>query len=290
MAQAVRLPPADRHWEQLQPPGPVPAGRHGHCAGAAGRRMFVFGGRGADLLGDLWSFDLEAHHWEQLRPPGPAPAARQAHTAAMAGWRMLLFGGRGEDLLDDLWSFDLQAHRWERLLPPGPAPAKRQHHSAAVAGQRLLLFGGYGGQDVLDDLWSFDLQAHRWERLRPPGPAPMKRFGHTVAVATGLFGREMLLFGGDSGEPANSVLDDLWSFDLQAQRWEKPRPPGPVPMKRFGHSAAATGQRMLLFGGYGTGLRKLCGSPLCSCCPPLSPFFCEREHSALAVGEVEEAG
>ena len=62
------------------------------------------------------------------------------------------------------------------------------------------------------------------------GPAP--REDHTWTVAED--GRTAYLFGGRDGA---TVFDDLWSFDLETERWRRELVEGP-PAARFGHEAA----------------------------------------------------
>ncbi len=46
--------------------------------------------------------------------------------------------------------------------------------------------------------------------------------------------RTAYLFGGRDG---SLILNDLWAYDLDADRWTRLEPDGPVPPERFGHEA-----------------------------------------------------
>ena len=117
-----------------------------------------------------------------------------------------------------LWSYSLAENRWTQLSPGGVAPSSRQGHVAVLdaAGGQLLL---HGGMDVeyqdLGDLWSYSLAENRWTQLSPAGAAPEGRHIH-VAVLGAAWGR-LLLHGGrrqdndDTGNPALTVFDDLWT-------------------------------------------------------------------------------
>jgi hypothetical protein len=71
-----------------------------------------------------------------------------------------------------------------------------------------------------------------WARLEVDGDGPAPREDHTWTVAED--GRTAYLFGGRDGA---TVFDDLWSFDLATERWQRERVDGP-PAARFGHDAA----------------------------------------------------
>lgn len=71
-----------------------------------------------------------------------------------------------------------------------------------------------------------------WARLEVDGNGPAPREDHTWTVAED--GRTAYLFGGRDGATA---FDDLWSFDLATERWQRERIEGPPPA-RFGHDAA----------------------------------------------------
>ena len=75
-------------------------------------------------------------------------------------------------------------------------------------------------------------QTGTWARLEVAGDGPAPREDHTWTVAED--GRTAYLFGGRDGA---TVFDDLWSFDLATDRWQREVVDGP-PAARFGHEAA----------------------------------------------------
>ena len=85
----------------------------------------------------------------------------------------------------------------------------------------------------------------RWESLTQGSPAPAPRSGHTWVgdPSTGV----AYLFGGQSrSEP----LDDLWTYDLAADRWRPTARTGETPPARSGHVAAwIDGIGAVVFGG-----------------------------------------
>lgn len=83
-----------------------------------------------------------------------------------------------------------------------------------------------------------------WHRVADEGQAPAGREDHTWTVAPD--GRTAYLFGGRDG--AGRAFDDLWSYDLTADRWQ--RIGGNGPPARFGHNAAwVDGVGLVIFAG-----------------------------------------
>lgn len=84
-----------------------------------------------------------------------------------------------------------------------------------------------------------------WARLEVDGDRPAPREDHTWTVAED--GRTAYLFGGRDGA---TVFDDLWSFDLQSERWHRERTGSSAPAARFGHDAAwLPGHGLLVWAG-----------------------------------------
>jgi hypothetical protein len=71
-----------------------------------------------------------------------------------------------------------------------------------------------------------------WARVEIDGDRPAPREDHTWTV--GEDGRMAWLFGGRDGA---TVFEDLWSFDLVTERWQREDVAGPTPPGRFGHEA-----------------------------------------------------
>ena len=83
-----------------------------------------------------------------------------------------------------------------------------------------------------------------WARLEVNGDGPAPREDHTWTVAED--GRTAYLFG---GRDRSTIFDDLWSFDLTTERWQRRRVDGP-PAARFGHEATwLPGKGLLIWAG-----------------------------------------
>jgi Galactose oxidase, central domain len=83
-----------------------------------------------------------------------------------------------------------------------------------------------------------------WHRVTADGPTPQAREDHTWTAATD--GRTAYLFGGR--DTAGRAFDDLWAYDLAADRWRRLEADGPP--ARFGHNAAwVEGVGLVIFAG-----------------------------------------
>ena len=87
---------------------------------------------------------------------------------------------------------------------------------------------------------------------RSDGIFPDDREGHTASV----FGRRILIFGGTWTDEDDTTIymNDLFVLDVGAitdgtLSWNKPGVSGSPPIEREGHTAAAVGSRMFVFGG-----------------------------------------
>jgi N-acetylneuraminic acid mutarotase len=104
--------PGANTWTNLNPTGPVPAGRGGQVMAydSSIRKVILFGGGTTTTrFNDTWAYDPAANTWTKLAPAGTAPTPRGAPTMAYdPGTRQLLmFGGSDEadTGLNDTWVF-----------------------------------------------------------------------------------------------------------------------------------------------------------------------------------------
>src|SRR5262245_1416634 len=247
-------------WTQLVPAGPKPPPRFlaSWIYDRTNDRFVLFGGFGAAITNDVWSFAPATNTWTQLFPGGALPPARYGHTAVydQAGRRMLVFGGldNGGLLAADVWSLRLDGPPiWSQTSAVGPAP--RDGHSAVwdpvfwgdPSGGDMVVTGGLG----LSDTWIWTWQPGAvWAPLG--GSTPGDRY-YSTAVYDQQRDR-MLLFGGSS---SGVLQQDVWELPFYGPKlWSQEFPAGAPPQPRqFAAGAYAFGpQKMMVLGGRGDGI------------------------------------
>ncbi|RLN86341.1 hypothetical protein BBJ28_00007462 [Nothophytophthora sp. Chile5] len=214
-----------RVWRELthETRGRAPAGRNGHTATLADRKLFLLGGwlgSGPLAAADLHVLYLDSLTWEQLTPDA-APGPCNMHTADFVPRlrSLLVFrGGDGREYLNDLHALHVDELTWRRVNTSGATPAARANHSSALVGdgERLLVFGGWDGRQRLNDVHVLDTQSMAWSAVVggvDSGPPPLPRAGMTLARH-----REKLFVFGGSG-PSAKCYDDLHVFDPAHSRW-----------------------------------------------------------------------
>jgi N-acetylneuraminic acid mutarotase len=196
--------------------------------------------------------------WEEI-PTSGGPSVRTGHTAVWdeENGQVLLFGGRRDDggVSGELWSYAPATNRWTRLGDTGAGPVARAHHSSVwdPKGRQLLIFGGAGTSgSSLEDLWSYRPATGAWTQVTATSSAPRARVRHSAVwdARTG----EMLVYGGYRDQ--DGYTSEIWSFNPEQRRWTLRPAAGGLPPGRSRHSAVwdATGERMLVFGGYTGGV------------------------------------
>ncbi|KAF8499880.1 hypothetical protein F5888DRAFT_1611052 [Russula emetica] len=203
----------------------------------------------------------------------PSPFPRRFHalstTATTTAGELFLFGGYTYDrIYDDLYVISTRDFSTTLLQTSGYVPSPRYGHRAVLTSTTLLIWGGvtnFGKQNAQkqghdDSLYLLNLGtshllmsiSREWTRIvvNGPGPGPGGRFNHTMT----LVGSKLFVFGGRS---ARGRLNDIWALDLNCLRsnpfWEsyEPAPGNEKPLPRACHVSVTTGDRIIIFGGYG---------------------------------------
>ncbi|XP_058126471.1 multiple epidermal growth factor-like domains protein 8 isoform X2 [Anopheles coustani] len=259
--------------------------RFGHSL-VADRRgsLWMFGGYSLSHgpLNDIRQFDTRNNTWMQVTvdssPEDRMPQGRYYHAADIVIPRqsIYIYGGLARNgTLDDLWQFGLQTQRWsvvwwaqENTTAQRP-PALAGHTLNYVRdGERevLLLIGGYSiGQSGLQSLvWMFNLATNVWTAVVPSGEGtagPGGIYGHTAVYHAA--SQLVYVYGGIRTVDGVSVVSNrLYTFSVASRTWAE-LPPfiyhggEYVPAARYLHSAVATENYMLVFGGRSTNFSSL---------------------------------
>jgi N-acetylneuraminic acid mutarotase len=210
-----------RVWTKL---AAGPAARSGAAMWSTERKLYVFGGIGANFetRNDLWSYDIATDKWEELQPNGAVgnpPPRHVAQTGSVGvGNQLTLYGGEGDPaqgfpVLTDTWQYDVAQNSWLNVTPAiGDITPPRNYGAASVIGGGLYLQGGDipGGsagcgapfpQNPTNEVWRFDLAGKSWQQLKPEGePVPrLKRH------AAGVVGSRIYVVSGWDFQCANGT-------------------------------------------------------------------------------------
>jgi N-acetylneuraminic acid mutarotase len=277
LSDVWRYDPATNSWTQLTPGGTAPPGRSHHTATALPNGdIFVFGGLGANgqPLADMFQYHSQTilNEWSTRasHPQGP----RFGHSAVLHGNKIVIWGGRNALVdLDDMWEFDPFTDQWTPANQGNNAPPQRAHHASASIEEEPqtveFVFGGTGvGVEDLADAWRFDFTSPgdlsarvkagpglgvatsgTWTRLADM-PAALS---HAAAVAFTDGGGDVkvLVYGGQRN---GQVVADAFLYDVERNSWQTLALAGLAkgaagPGARTGHSIAAVGDDIFLFGG-----------------------------------------
>ena len=142
---------------------------------------------------------------------------------------------------------------WTSHLNSGPEEGPQ---AVVAVGGKVYSFGG-GIRKHRDegqlDVHVFNTVSLRWRRLAPEAPGragrllevPSKRWGHTAVLV-----EDNIYIWRGCKYNTREYTNALYGFDVDAQRWFKPRVSGTVPEGRRGHSACVLGKIMFIHGGW----------------------------------------
>jgi dynein heavy chain len=122
----------------------------------------------------------------------------------------------------------------------------------------VFVFGGHHNpQCRLNDTWFFEVKNGVWRRignekdnttnLESSIGAPSPRANSSCVLYEG----KIYLFGGHGGLSYSRIAyNDLYSFDLETETWEKIVPSNNAPDGRGGHSTFASDGKIFVYGGW----------------------------------------
>ncbi|CAE6939918.1 tea3 [Symbiodinium sp. CCMP2592] len=182
------------------------------------------------------------------------PSARRDHAGAASdnGDVLWFFGGKastdlGRSLVDELWSYDIDTGNWT-FQSQGTGPPPRDDHVAVHAAGVVWIHGGWGGASAgrLNDLWAYNVSVKRWNLISNLA-GPSARYGHVAVYA---FGSLWLHGGNGMTDLGTSLLDELWSYDVETGNWTfQSKGEGPSP--RVDHVAVYAEGVIWVHGGWG---------------------------------------
>jgi N-acetylneuraminic acid mutarotase len=226
----------------------------------------------SDFVDDAWVFDPQTMRWAaidtSMSAMKPLKRARASGAWDKMGKRFIVFGGRYRNgtagsytWLNDVWALDPMTGTWTQLSAQGnPAAPSGRMNSAMVSDPgNNAVFIHAGGIvdangfmfDVTNDTWQFNLSDNSWHAITAPSP-PMGRLFHTAAFDP--MHHVLYVWGGAGADAftAASFYNDLWTLDLDANRWTQVPTAASFPDGRIKGVMQFDGprNRLVLFGGH----------------------------------------
>jgi hypothetical protein len=241
-----RTEPGAMRWRRIEPSGETPPPRRDHALVGDDQQLFLFGGRSADPMADLWSYDVASNAWTQAASEG-GPSARFGHNA---GWdgnrrRLIVFGGQagGATFFNDTWEFDPASLTWTQLDAGDVAPNPRYGAGGTLdMTGRLIITHGFTNDGRFNDTWG--LLGGSWSNITPAGDKPVERC--LMRAVWDEVRQRILIFGGQTNE--TPFLDDLWAAGPSG--WARlNRTPHPSARTFYAMVQDNTINRTILFGG-----------------------------------------
>ncbi len=237
--------------------GTAPSPRNGHTADVVDSKIYIFGGGDkADLLADLFVFDVRERKWSQPPCTGVAPPPRSRHTSAVVGGCIYIWGGIGGGM--EMHVLDARALDWTSPNVHGTVPDSRFGHTCtavdAHAAARLFIIGGHNSREALSDVHVFDVGTMQWSRPPIGGDAPVCGNRHvTVPLDDETDGRNsvLLVFAADMHDTFGTLYG--LRYREASMRWLPIQTSGKPPLSRARPSVVTLGTHIFLVCGVGGG-------------------------------------
>ncbi|MDI7267137.1 MAG: kelch repeat-containing protein [Myxococcota bacterium] len=137
--------------------------------------------------------------------------------------------------------------------PPPDLPPRRPHGTVGAAmamsadGSRVFVIGGYTPHGPTRAVWAYNLRMEYWEVWGNPAGE-----SHTGRDMAATFRDDVAYLYG--GMRAGAPVGGLFDLDLRTKlmrRLDRPQAPGPGPRAAASIQLAASGDELILYGGYG---------------------------------------
>jgi hypothetical protein len=204
-----------------------PTGRYGAAMAAGMGEVFVYGGRGDEVFGDMWSYNIEDNSWSEVAV-SPGLHGRFGAGAAVIDSTLFVFGGyvgNTSSLSNELWAMDLETGKWtllgprtgsydneweadpsEAILFPQDIPSPRMSMVMDVVDGKLFISGGVTGalaDTPIGDAWLFEPSSKTYTLLHKDEPS-LARFSAVGGCDAATHYCYVSL--GDSGSSVNGTL------------------------------------------------------------------------------------
>lgn len=236
LGQSVLVPNIQPFVDIVAAPAPwqfapsLPVARSGHCACAAGGKIYVMGGAAGYGLDDVFQYDPATKEWT---PKAKMLMARAYPACSVVDGVIYVSGGLvSGDYSDAVEAYDPAQDAWT-LKHPMPE-GRGAHVSTAVDGKIYVLSGTRGKPS--DSVDVYDPMQDAWEAV---APLPTLLLGQTSAAVGG----KLYTFGGYDGTHISSAT---YEYNPNANTWT---PRASMPTARQDATAVPLGEKVYVIGG-----------------------------------------
>ncbi len=243
LSDGARYNPMNDSWLPISSTN-EPIARDRHTSIWTGNSMIIWGGyNGSEYLNDGGIYEPSSDSWTSINNEF-APTQRRNHSAIWTGTDMIIWGGSiSSTIKNDGAIYNLKNNTWSQLTNDS-APDPRIFHSAVWTGQEMIVWGGSNLNDELNTGAKFNPNKNEWSPLSALN-TPTKRFNHSTIWT----GQKMIVWGGlVNGVQGATYLNSGGIYDSDADVWLDTSTEF-APLKRMGHSAVWTGEKMIIWGG-----------------------------------------
>lgn len=230
--------------------------RWGASAACIDKKLYIFGGRGADsrAKSSLHVLEIENNSVTALRWLN-LTSGREGHSMVSYKNLLLVFGGceggkDDDESFDDVLIIDTDLKQVVKAPVTGKKPKGREGHSAGVIDNQMIIYGGKGQGALYSDIFSLNLLTFEWKELEQHGALP----GPRESMSSSVIGSTLFVFGGnvctDSLEE-DEYTNDLYSIAIKnsSAQCKKLTSNGNLPPKRLSHSMSNLNNHFLILCG-----------------------------------------
>lgn len=226
---------ATKTWENISVPssGSVPSPRSFHKMVSVGKKLYVFGGCGANgRMADLHCYDVETKAWTAL-PTGDGQIAGRGGAGFMAstdGKYLFVVGGFAGKEMNDVYRYDIEAQTMSTIYEQDDDQATNPLRPFSVSCGGVLhgLIHYFGGevnpsQKGHEGAGGFSNKVQvlngvtgkvESKAAEVSGPAPRDRGWTDAAVLHENDEEKLVVFGGLSGDDSDPLrLNDVWVLE-----------------------------------------------------------------------------
>ncbi|CAD8088588.1 unnamed protein product [Paramecium primaurelia] len=174
----------------------VPTIRENTMAADFQKKIYMFGGIGSEVMGDLIEYEIQTSKFREIKQNGDIPLNRYGHCLHSIGYpitlstqftydnqqytqingkQLIMYGGEMQfnsalklrENLSDTRIFDLETETWQLLKPNiENIPESRRSFGSCIVGKGLIVMGGIRSRfSVFNDIHYLNLNLCKWNPL-----------------------------------------------------------------------------------------------------------------------------